>query len=129
MYERDTNMQKLKLLLPLLPDAIKSVLLEGIPIRKVTRVQTIYDIFNNQPLVKRFGSSYATQIYLTISVTTTSAERNFSALKRLKTYLRNSMRQQPLHHCMLLHIHQYKTESLHLKNMKEELVILDNIMT
>ena len=51
-------------------------------------------------------------LYLTIPVTTATAERSFSALRRIKTYLRNSMTQQMLNHCMLLHIHRQKLDEL-----------------
>ena len=40
-------MEKLKLHLQLLPDAIKSVKLNGIPIKEVTRISTICDVFNH----------------------------------------------------------------------------------
>ena len=48
-------------------------------------------------------------LYLTVPVTTSTAERSFSGLKRIKTCLRNSMR---LNHCIILHIHRNKTEYL-----------------
>ena len=46
------------------------------------------------------------KIYLKILVTTASSEHNFSALKRIKRYLRNSTTQSRLNHCMLLHVHK-----------------------
>ena len=38
LYEGDINFRKLKLHLQMLPDAVKSTPLNGIPIREVTRV-------------------------------------------------------------------------------------------
>ena len=49
-----------------------------------------------------------------------------SALKRIKTYLRNSMTQSRLNHCMLLHIHKEKTENLDLCDIAKDLF---NVMT
>lgn len=46
------------------------------------------------------------QIAATLPVTTASAERSFSTLKRLKTYLRTNMTQERLCGLALLHIHQ-----------------------
>ena len=88
-------MEKLKLHLQLLPDAIKSVKLYGIPIKEVTRISTICDAFNHQPALNSFITELhkLLKLYLTIPVTTGSAERNFSALKHVRTYLTNSMTQ------------------------------------
>ena len=60
------------------------------------------------------------KLYLTIPVTTASSERNFSALKCIETYLRNSITQQSLNHCMLFHIHQERTGALDLKSVAKE---------
>ena len=49
-------------------------------------------------------------IALTIPVTSATAERTFSALRRLKTFLRSSMTQPRLNHVMLLHIHKEKID-------------------
>lgn len=46
------------------------------------------------------------KLLLTLPATNASSERTFSALKRVKSYLRNSMGQQRLNSCMLLHIYR-----------------------
>ena len=43
---------------------------------------------------------------LTIPVTTSTAERSFSTLRRLKTYLRSTMTQERLNHIAVLHVHK-----------------------
>ena len=100
LYTKDIDKEKLNLQLKLLPDAVS---LNGIPIRQVTRIQTLCDISNTQSCLKTLLSEVHKflKIYLTIPVTTTSSERNFSALEPIKTYLRNSMTQSRLNHCML----------------------------
>ena len=50
LYTNDIDMEKLKLQLKLLPDAVKTVTLDGIPIHQVTRVQTLCDVLNTQNL-------------------------------------------------------------------------------
>ena len=57
----------------------------GIPIKEVTRISTICDVFNHQPDFKSFITEVHKhlELYLTIIA---SAERNFSALKHVKTY-------------------------------------------
>ena len=62
------------------------------------------------------------KIYLTIPVTTSTAERNFSALRRIKTYLRNSMTQARLNHCMLLHVSRNKTDELNNVEIAKEFI-------
>ena len=44
------------------------------------------------------------------------------ALKRIKDYLRNSMTQERLNHCMLLHMHREKTDNLDLIEIAKEFV-------
>ena len=48
------GMEKLKPHLQLHSDAIKSVKLNGIPIKEVTRISTVCDVFNHQPALKCF---------------------------------------------------------------------------
>ena len=121
---KDIDVKKLELHLKMLPDAIKTVSLDGMQIRKVTRVQTICNVFNKQTSFKALLSEVhkLVLLYLTIPVTTATAGRSFSGLKRIKTYLRNSMTQQRLNHCMLLHIHRNKTDELDLSFVATEFI-------
>lgn len=54
------------------------------------------------------------QIAMTISVSTAKCERCFSALKRIKTYLRNSMSEQRLSDLAILSIERDFSDSLEL---------------
>jgi len=49
------------------------------------------------------------QLLVTLPVTTATAERSFSTLKRLKTYLRSSMSDERLTSLSLIHIHAETT--------------------
>ena len=120
-FGNDIDMQKLSLQIQLLPDAIKS---NTTGIKEVTKVQTICDVLNEQPGVQKLLTEIhkLLKIYYTIPVTTASAERSFSALKCIKTYLRNSMTQQRLNHCMLLHVHVKQTDQLDLIDIAKEFV-------
>ena len=77
-------------------------------------VQTLCDVFNKQASFKMILSEVHKLVLpcLTVPVTTATAERSFSGLNRINTYLRNSMTQQRLNHCILLHIHRNKTDNL-----------------
>ena len=104
-YQKDFQMQSLKVQLRLLPDLIKRHgELTGHKICKVTNIRTVCEVMNSNPVAKRMCSELhlLLRLYLTIPVTTASAERTFSAMKRLKTYLRSSMTQERLNHVLIL---------------------------
>ena len=85
-----------------------------IPIKSVTNVRTICDIMNEINISKEMLSEVLKllKIFYTIPVTTSSAERTFSALRCLMTYLQSTMSQPRLNHMMLLYIHKDKTDGI-----------------
>ena len=50
------------------------------------------------------------------------SERSFSALRRVKTYLRSTMRQDRLNHLMTLHVHKEFTDLLSAREVADEFV-------
>ena len=72
-------------------------------VRKITKVSTICEVMNSSDL----GKSMFTEvhklltIYLTVPMTSATAERTFSSLRRLKNYLRSTMTQKRLNNVML----------------------------
>ena len=56
-------------------------------------------------------------ILLVMPATNCTSERSFSALRRIKSYLRSNMTQACLNHLLLLHYHQDQTDSLDLKEI------------
>ena len=82
------------------------------------------DVFNKLISFKVMSSEVHKLVlqYLIVPVTTATAERSFSGLKRIKTYLRNAMTQQRLNHCMLLHIHRNKADGLDLLKIATEFI-------
>jgi hAT family C-terminal dimerisation region len=52
------------------------------------------------------------RLLLMIPVASATAERSFSALRRLKTYTRSTMTAARLTHIALLHVHQDRTDKL-----------------
>ena len=51
-------------------------------------------------------------LYFTFPVTTATAERSFSSLRRIKTYLHSTMSACRLNSLMLMHVHQKRIEKL-----------------
>ena len=62
------------------------------------------------------------QLILVMPATNASSERSFSALRRVKSYLRTTMKQERLNYLMLLHVHKDKTDKMDLKSILNEFV-------
>lgn len=62
------------------------------------------------------------RLLLTIPCSSAEAERSFSSLRRLKTYLRNSMSQQRLNHLAVLHVHRDRQDSIDIDVIAREFV-------
>ena len=62
------------------------------------------------------------QLILVMPATNSTSERSFSALRRVKTYLRSTMGQQRLNDLLLLHVHKEITDSLNLKEVVNSFV-------
>ena len=54
--------------------------------------------------------------------TNASSERSFSAMRRVKSYLRSTMTQERLNHLMMLHIHKDITDSIDLSDVANDFV-------
>ena len=61
-----------------------------------------------------------TKLILVMPATNAVSERSFSAIRRLKTWLRTTTSQSQLNWCSLLHIHKEKTDSLQLASVANE---------
>ena len=103
MYEREVDMQKLKLQLQLLQDAVKSVSLDGIQIREVTQIQSVCDVFNEESSLKKFLTEIhkLLKVYLTILVTSYSLFRtelfSLQACEIISQKFNDSKLSKPLH--------------------------------
>lgn len=62
------------------------------------------------------------QLVLVMPATNATSERSFSALRRVKSYLRSTMGQERLNYLMLLHVHNQKTDKLDLKAILNDFV-------
>ena len=54
--------------------------------------------------------------------TNATSERSFSALRRAKSYLQSTMKQERLNNIMMLHVHKDRTDSLDLREVANEFV-------
>ena len=104
-YKDDFNFGNLRKQLPLRVDVVKNATPK---VKEVTSVHTIGEAMNVQNVYKVMLSEVHNmlRLYLTVSITSATSERTFSALKRVFTYLRSSMTEKRLNNCLLLHVHK-----------------------
>ena len=103
LYKNDLDLSRLRYQLLMLPDVIRvrnQRLQNDVPITKVTNVRKLYSVMCEISLGKEMFSD---QDFYIILVTTSTAERAFSAL-RLKMYLRTNMSQPRLNHAITMHM-------------------------
>ena len=62
------------------------------------------------------------QLILVMPATNATSGRSFSALRRVKSYLRSTMLQERLNYLMLLHVHKDRTDMLCLKSAVNDFV-------
>ena len=62
------------------------------------------------------------QLLLVMPATNATSERTFSALRRIKTYLRSTMMQARLNHLMIMHYHQDGTDGLNLADVGNDYI-------
>ena len=114
----DINARKLRLNLDMLPE-----LMNG------KAANQLSDVTNEMLALGPAGRLYAelsklVKLLLVIPATSATAERSFSAVRRLKTYLRATMGQQRLNDALVLNIHRDETNSLDLGIVARDCVAL-----
>ena len=62
------------------------------------------------------------QLVLVMPATNATSEHSFSALRRVKNYLRNTMGQERLNHLLVLHVHKERSAALSLASVTEKFV-------
>ena len=70
----------------------------------IIALKMLQTIANNE-MQSTFPNMYiCLRIYLLLHVTNCSGERSFSALKRIKNYLRSTLKDEKLNHLALMHV-------------------------
>ena len=62
------------------------------------------------------------KLLLVLLATNATSEKSFSALRRVKTYLRTTMKQKWLNSLMVLHVHKEHRDALELEKVAHEFV-------
>ena len=119
--KKDIDNDQFMIQISMIRDMIKTVCSD---VQEVTSLRTISDAMNQSNIYKQMlGEIHkALKLYYTCPVTTSTAERSFSSLRRLKTFLRSSMTQSRLNNLLLLYIHLPEVDSLDLRAIAQEFV-------
>ena len=115
IYSKDIDVRKLRNQLELLPDVILPASCDKVAtVRQLA--QLLDDVQANSPTTKVLMSEVnkLLQIYYTLPITSATAERTFSAMRRLKNYMRATMTQKRLNNIMLMHCHKDRVDALDL---------------
>ena len=120
--EGDVDQIRLKTDLSMIPDMIKTAF-DG-SIKKVTTVRTLTAAMSKSEVYKGMLCEVdkLLQIYFTFPVTSATAERAFSSLRRIKTFLRSSMTHCRLKNLFMLYDHTNVTDALDLSSIAKQLV-------
>ena len=109
----------------MLPDVLKTGNIDyEIGIRKVTAVSTVCHLFN----VCKFPKTMLEEVhkilklYLIIPLSSATAERAFSSLRRLKSYLRSTMTQKRLNHVVLLNTYKEQVDEISILDIAKEFI-------
>ena len=124
MYKNDVNLEKLERQLSFLPDVIQVALPS---VKTVTSVRTVCEAMKankNRELLEEVHKLL--RLYITIPITTSTAERSFSTLRRVLTYMRSTMTEKRLNNCLMLHIHKDLTDELDINNIASTFVSANN---
>ena len=125
MYAKDLNLDRLRIQLCMLPDLLRTANEEHeLGVKKVTSIGTIVELFNTCSYSKTMlrEVSRLLRIFLTVPMASATAEKSFSALRRLKNYLRTTMSQKRLNHLILLHTHKDRTDLLEISDIARQFV-------
>lgn len=122
---RDIEQDRLQNQLSLVCNMIKT---GGMKIKKVTDVRTIAEAMNKSTIYKGMlgEADKLLKLYFTFPVTTATAERTFSSLRRIKTFLRSTMSHCRLNNLFLLYIHTSRTDLLDLSAIAKEFVSVNS---
>ena len=123
-YKNDINGEQFRRQLRMVPDMMKCAE-EAKGLKVVTTIRTLADIITSSSIYIGMFSEVVKllRIFMTVPVSTASAERSFSSLRRLKTYLHSIiMTQQRLNNVMVPHCHKHEIDNIDLTSVAKEFV-------
>ena len=94
------------------------------PLKKVTKISTVCEVLNKKPTSKKCLPEILKllQIYFNIALVSASAERSFSVMKRIKTWLRSSTTDNSFNNRMFANIHKNLLDNINLHAVADDFV-------
>ena len=95
-----------------------------LPIKKVTKLSTLCEIFNHRESTKECLSEVhkVLTFYMSVPLSSATAERSFSVMRRIKSWLRSTMSENSLNHRMFAAIHKGRIDAVQSENIAKEFV-------
>ncbi|KYN19303.1 Zinc finger MYM-type protein 1, partial [Trachymyrmex cornetzi] len=117
-YDDDLDIDRLELHRDMFIDMIKAKDL------KVTNLKDAVNVLKNDIAMVDCVSELVSlaKLVLTIPSSTCTAERSFSALRRLKTYLNSTMLQQRMNSIAILHVHREIAEKIDIDKLLNDFI-------
>ena len=119
----DVDLGQLQIQLCMLPDLIKTA--SNNSVKGVTNIRIIADAMLKSEMYQKMLTEID-KLLLPFPVTTSTAERSFSTLRRIKTYLQSTMNACRLNNLLLLHIHRSKTDALDLEIIARKFISVNS---
>ena len=129
LYSMDVNFERAKIQLMMLPDLVKAYKeSQSLTKLEVTSVRTIANVLNDVPMSKDTFREIDTlvRLFFTIPITTCTAERSFSSLRRIKTYLRSTMTEQRLNNVLILNAYKEETDQLDIQEIASMFIAVND---
>ena len=91
-------------------------------IRKVTKVRTVAEVMNAQPASKECMPALVSliRLYMTIPLSSASAERIFSAMRRLKSWIRSTSGANHLNNVIFANMHKEEIDGIDVERIAGE---------
>ena len=119
-YKNDINGEQFRRQLRMVPDMMKCAE-EAKGLKVVTTIRTLADIITSSSIYIGVFSVVVKllRLFMAVPVSTASAERSCSSLRRLETYLRSTMTQQRLNN-VVSHCHKHEIDNIDLTSVAKE---------
>lgn len=122
IYKNDLSRLELEAQLPLLKPLCKEVCEQLADNFSVHDAVGILSKLSAAERTAFSGVWTALKLLLVLPATNATSERSFSALRRVKTYMRSTMSQERLNNLMVLHVHKEHCDRLELERVANEFV-------
>ena len=94
-------------------------------IKEVTSVSTVAELLNDQPVSKKCIAAVdqLLRLYLTVPLASAPAERTFSAMRRLKSWIRANTAANHLNNIMFANLHKEDMDLVNIDNVAREFAL------